>query len=283
MTVVVPGMLLGKRVMDAGGMLNGGGEPGKVEAVEFIPGYGTEDGMPVVPGIVPPVPVREEGGILKGADDPGKVETVLFIGGYGTVLDTDGICEMDPVSMLETVELPVANVALSVPPVGKLEFAGTDDGGAWIEDAELPVSPADAAETVELDKGNGAELGDTGYERLNPDTSRPVERGPTVSVKEGVVVADNDELSVTGGYPENVSGIEAVGLLVKLPKDDDVETTGLTVPEPKLVDELDAGYGTEVAEPNGVGVTDSGVETGPDVPPEVTVPGVRLIVEFDVG
>lgn len=58
----------------------------------------------------------------------------------------------------------------------------------------------DGTDAVELNRGNGAEP-----ERpVDPGSRLPVDRGPTVSVKEGLVITAEDEPPVTGGYPDCV-------------------------------------------------------------------------------
>jgi hypothetical protein len=145
---------------------------------------------------------------------------------------------------------------------------GAEDG---IEDNGLPVPPAAVADAVVLDKGNGAELDGPEYDADDPGSPLPVERGPTVSVRDGVGIDSKGEPEVAGGYPADVVADGVVAkVAVKLPKGTDVGACGL--PE--------AGYGTEVGEPEGIGAVDSKVERAlkeepvPTVAPEgVGIPG----------
>jgi hypothetical protein len=96
--------------------------------------------------------------------------------------------------------------------------AGPDDsvaiGGILVSmelDIELAVPAADADEVVELNKGNGAVLGNGEDIIVVSDNPPPVDRGPTVG--------DADVLPVIPG----------VGL-VTLPEEDGVGTIGGTVP-----------------------------------------------------
>lgn len=57
---------------------------------------------------------------------------------------------------------------------------GYDEDPVPVPGTELAVSPADAVELVELDKGNGAELGKEDDGIVVPEDPLPVDRGPTV-------------------------------------------------------------------------------------------------------
>jgi hypothetical protein len=57
---------------------------------------------------------------------------------------------------------------------------GYDEDPVPVPGTELAVSPADAVELVELDKGNGAELGKEDGGIVVPENPVPVDRGPTV-------------------------------------------------------------------------------------------------------
>jgi hypothetical protein len=255
------------------------------EVVLLVGGYGTEESTVLVSRLLLAVPVRDEGGILNGAGDPGNVlEAVPLVGGYGTELAVDSGCELAPVAEVEIVEIPVACVALPVEPTGTVELPRTEGLGAGAEDGSeetpvpgtgLPVPPADETVDVELDNGNGAELESPEYDPVDPGNALPpVDKGPTVSVKDGVVIAPDDEPTVTGGYPELVVCSDGTPeLLVKLPKGADVEAGRLPEPDMALVEEFEAGYGAELGGPDDAGVIDSDVEGGlGDMPVPVAVP-----------
>lgn len=231
--------------------------------------------------------MRDEDRILNGDGDPGNgLEAVPLAEGYGVELAVNRDGELVPVTVLERTELSVACAELPEEPIDVVGLAETEGPSVWSEDwseevsvpdNEPPVSPADAAEAVPLDRGNGAELDGAEYGAVDPDNPLPVDRGPTVSVKTDVVVAPADELIVRGGYGESVC--------VEAPRGTDVDDAGVTEPVEIFVVEMEAGYVAEVEELDGDGVKDSTLGTRlVDMPvPAELLDGAGMVVRFDSG